>query len=308
MTRWATITSALLVSAFAVAGQRSRARSGWVSLFDGKSLDSFTQTGEANWRIEDGAIVADKGKGGHLVSKEKYKDHAIRIEFWSDEKANSGIFARCEPDKIGARTCYEFNIFDHAPRSELRHRLDRLHRRGQSDAEGGRQVEHDGGHMKGRQLTLVFNGVKTVDVRNGLWEEGHFTLQYGTGVAEIPQGRGQEALIGHENAVIPAGRSPAAGMAALPFGAAARASSRALIHASTRASGPRRNGTSSAISARAQRDHPEAENRQEADKARRDQHHRQRDAHHGRAAAADPAQPPCAPGRQVRLQAVAALD
>jgi 3-keto-disaccharide hydrolase len=39
--------------------------------------------------------------------------------------------------------------------------------------------------MKGRQLTLVFNGQKTVDVRNGLWDEGHFTLQYGAGVMKF---------------------------------------------------------------------------------------------------------------------------
>ena len=39
--------------------------------------------------------------------------------------------------------------------------------------------------MKGRQLTLVFNGVKTVDINNGLWDEGHFTLQYGAGVMKF---------------------------------------------------------------------------------------------------------------------------
>jgi hypothetical protein len=186
MTRWATITSALLVSAFAAAGTAiGQGQDGWVSLFDGKSLDNFTQTGEANWRIEDGAIVADKGKGGHLVSKEKYKDHAIRIEFWSDEAANSGIFARCAPDKIGAKTCYEFNIFDKRPDPSY----------GTASivyiAEVNPMPKAAGKWntmevtMKGRQLTLVFNGVKTVDVRNGLWDEGHFTLQYGKGVMKF---------------------------------------------------------------------------------------------------------------------------
>jgi hypothetical protein len=180
MTRWATLTSALLIAGLAAAGPAS-GQDGWVSLFDGKSLDGFTQTGEANWRVEDGAIVADKGKGGHLVSKEKYKDHAIRIEFWSDEKANSGIFARCAPDKIGAKTCYEFNIFDTRP--------DPTYGTGSIVyiAEVNPMPKAAGKWntmevtLKGRQLTLVFNGVKTVDVRNGLWDEGHFTLQYGTG-------------------------------------------------------------------------------------------------------------------------------
>ena len=33
---------------------------GWVQLFDGKTLDGWDQVGKANWRVEDGAIVADK--------------------------------------------------------------------------------------------------------------------------------------------------------------------------------------------------------------------------------------------------------
>src|SRR5262249_22070632 len=58
---------------------------GWTQVFDGKSLSGWDQVGEANWRIEDGAIVADQGKGGHLVSKGSYKNFLIYAEFWSDE-------------------------------------------------------------------------------------------------------------------------------------------------------------------------------------------------------------------------------
>ena len=49
----------------------------WITLLDGSnpsSLDNWNRTGDANWRIENGAVVADKGKGGHLVSKNSYKD------------------------------------------------------------------------------------------------------------------------------------------------------------------------------------------------------------------------------------------
>ena len=55
---------------------------GWVTLIDGaKGLDNWNRVGDANWRAEDGAIVADKGKGGFLVSKNSYKDFQIRAEF-----------------------------------------------------------------------------------------------------------------------------------------------------------------------------------------------------------------------------------
>ena len=44
---------------------------GWTTLIDGdKGLENFNRTGDANWRAEGGAIVADKGQtGGHLVTK-----------------------------------------------------------------------------------------------------------------------------------------------------------------------------------------------------------------------------------------------
>jgi hypothetical protein len=184
MTRWATLASVVLVSALAAAGTAT-GEEGFVSLFDGKTLDGFTTTGEANWRVEDGAIVADKGKGGHLVSKSSYKDLHVRIEFWSDEKANSGIFIRCDPQKIGAKTCYEFNIFDERP--------DQTYGTGSIVyiAEVNPMPKAAGkwntmeAIAKGRQLTIIFNGVKTVDVRNGLWDEGHFSLQYGAGALKF---------------------------------------------------------------------------------------------------------------------------
>ena len=39
-------------------------QSGWITLVDGaKGMDNFTAIGDANWRAEDGAIVADKEIG-----------------------------------------------------------------------------------------------------------------------------------------------------------------------------------------------------------------------------------------------------
>lgn len=159
---------------------------GWTSLFDGKSLDGWDQVGEANWRVEDGAIVADKGKGGHLVTKGSYKNHMIYAEFWADEPANSGIFMRCkDPKAIGARTCYEVNIFDTRP--------DPSYGTGSIVffAEVNPMPKAAGKWntfeitANGRQLAVVLNGQKTVDIRNGMFEEGHFTLQYGAGVVKF---------------------------------------------------------------------------------------------------------------------------
>src|SRR3954466_6753093 len=82
---------------------------GWVTLFDGKKLDNWDQIGDANWRLEDGAVVADKGNG-FLVSKTTYKDFEIKAEFWVDSEANSGVFIRCtDPQKVTATNAYEVN-------------------------------------------------------------------------------------------------------------------------------------------------------------------------------------------------------
>ena len=38
---------------------------------------------------------------------------------------------------------------------------------------------------KGRQITVVLNGQKTVELHNGLFVEGPFGLQYGAGMIEF---------------------------------------------------------------------------------------------------------------------------
>ena len=165
---------------------------GWVTLTDGKNLDGWTPVGEANWRVEDGALVADKSTaangqgGGHLVTKASYKDHMIYAEFWSDEEANSGIFIRCkDPKQIGARTCYECNIFDKRP--------DPSYGTGAivyfAEVNPMPKAAGKWNTMEitadGRHLVVTLNGQKTVDIRNGMFEEGHFTLQYGAGVIKF---------------------------------------------------------------------------------------------------------------------------
>ncbi len=76
---------ALLLAGFAALSYAPQASSetGWVTLFDGKNLDNFNKIGDANWRIEDGVVVADKGNG-FLVTKNAYTDYQLRAEFWVD--------------------------------------------------------------------------------------------------------------------------------------------------------------------------------------------------------------------------------
>src|SRR5262245_58217017 len=109
MKRVAAITFALLMAGLA-AGQAGQA--GWTTLFDGKSLTAVTPVGDANWQVLDGVVQANKGTG-FLVSKASYGDFQLKVEFWVDDDANSGVFIRCQDTKqITAMNAYEVNIFD----------------------------------------------------------------------------------------------------------------------------------------------------------------------------------------------------
>jgi hypothetical protein len=182
MKRHAAIASLVFgLAALAYAPQAS-SEGGWVSLFDGKSLDGFSKVGDANWRIEDGMIVADKGNG-FLVTKTDYKDYEIRAEFWVDTDSNSGIFIRCtEPEKIGAETCYEVNIWDTRP--------DPSYGTGAIvNVAKVNPMPHAGGKWntfeitaKGSSFTVVLNGQKTVDsAQDAKLANGKVALQHGLG-------------------------------------------------------------------------------------------------------------------------------
>ena len=54
---------------------------GWTPLFNGRDLQGWDRIGDANWRIEEGTLVADRGNG-FLVSRESYGDFRLRAEFW----------------------------------------------------------------------------------------------------------------------------------------------------------------------------------------------------------------------------------
>lgn len=165
--------------------------SGWTTLVDnGKGLENFDRFREANWQVKDDAIYADRGgkEAAYLVSKKSYGDFEMRVEFWASHDANSGVFVRCQDLKaIGDETCYEANIFDQRP--------DPTHGTAAIVKVAAVQTPYPqaGGKWnvmefaaRGDRLTVVFNGVQTVDVvakRNHM--SGPFALQWGRGVIKF---------------------------------------------------------------------------------------------------------------------------
>jgi hypothetical protein len=185
--RWTAIGAALALVAFAAFsyGHKAQAADGWVTLFDGKSLDKFNQVGTANWRVEDGSIVADKGNG-FLVTKDTYTDYQIRAEFWIDADANSGVFIRCtDPEKIGSVNAYEVNIWDARP--DPTYGTGAIVNVGKVDpmprAAGKWNVYEI--TAKGSTFTVTLNGQKTVDgATDAKFATGKVALQHGLGLKD----------------------------------------------------------------------------------------------------------------------------
>ncbi|WP_437192891.1 3-keto-disaccharide hydrolase [Planctomicrobium sp. SH527] len=90
------------------------AASGWISLFDGESLFGWKSTKEdINWSVKDGAITADSGSNGVLLSSVPFGDFELICEFRAAEGTNSGVFLRCNADpKSITEDFYEVNIAD----------------------------------------------------------------------------------------------------------------------------------------------------------------------------------------------------
>ena len=182
----------LLLVAFAFLGcTHLPGQGGWVTLIDGGSgLQNWNRVGDANWRAEDGAIVADKAKvASYLVSKESYKDFQIRAEFWADHTTNSGIFIRLsDPAKVTASNSYEVNIFDQRP--EQKYGTGAI-----VDFATVSPMPKAGGQWntflitaRGDSLIVELNGVQTVNIRHSQFVSGPFALQYGNLPKDAPGG------------------------------------------------------------------------------------------------------------------------
>ena len=195
MTRWTTLTIALLFSAigtYQYAGTASgQAGGGWITLFDGKNLDHWQGDGTATFKIEDGSIIATdkkdpKAVAAYLVSKQSFKDFEIRAEFWVSDDANSGVFIRCgDPKKIGAKECYECNIFDKRP--DPTYGTGAIVYVAEVDPmpkAGGKWSTMEI-TAKGRDLSITFDGKPTAKARVGLHDKGHIALQFGVGTVKF---------------------------------------------------------------------------------------------------------------------------
>jgi len=191
MKRYSTIViGSLLVALTAVVWHSQQASgqadAGWVTLFDGKNLDNWTQIGDANWKLADGVVMADKGNG-FLVSKNSYGNFEIKAEFWVDGPANSGIFIRCtDPEKVTATNAYEVNIFDTRPDPSYGTGAIVNVAKVSPMPKAADKWNNYEIVAKGPKFTVTLNGERTVNgAEDAKHASGRIALQYGAGVVKF---------------------------------------------------------------------------------------------------------------------------
>lgn len=155
---------------------------GWVTLFDGKNLDQFVATGDADWRIVDGVLEATRARG-FLVSKGSYRDFELRGEIWATAQSNGGfLFRITNPTDPGIENGYELNINDE--------RKDQSGRTGSivnvapplSKVDSGGKWTRVEIMAKGPHMTARLDGVLTAEAKDAKFASGPVALQAAGGV------------------------------------------------------------------------------------------------------------------------------
>ena len=84
---------------------------GWIRLFDGQSLMGWRNAGNADWKIEEGVLVATQGDPGLLCTSVRFSDFELMLEYKGSDRTNSGVFLRTPSAPTNpAQDCLEFNI------------------------------------------------------------------------------------------------------------------------------------------------------------------------------------------------------
>jgi hypothetical protein len=87
---------------------------GWISLFDGKTLNGWWIKGvnKKGFEVKDGAIVWAGPGADALYTHDRYGDFILRLEFRIAARGNSGLFLRGPRTGRSSKIGMEFQLFD----------------------------------------------------------------------------------------------------------------------------------------------------------------------------------------------------
>jgi len=108
----------LLATAAVVVGAASCAtfntESGFVSLFDGRTLNGWTLMGKKGdgYGVRDGVIYCARGGGGNLFTEKEFADFVLRLEFRLEDGSNNGVGIRAPLEGDAAYAGMEIQMLD----------------------------------------------------------------------------------------------------------------------------------------------------------------------------------------------------
>jgi hypothetical protein len=154
---------------------------GWQPLFDGKSLDGwFARDGpDTNWHVEDGLLTAGpETTRGYLVTTREFDDFQLRVDFWLNAGANSGVFLRVPAKEIpiDQRTAVEVNISD-THKTWPTGSINEIARVGVVPTTINAWNSYDITAV-GPHIVVKLNGVTTVDAQDPRHTRGPIGVQY----------------------------------------------------------------------------------------------------------------------------------
>src|SRR5882672_6251933 len=102
------------VTAAVLAISASAAEPGFVSLFDGKTLDGWQIAAQkgTGYKVENGLLVCPADGGGNLFTTKEYSNFVLRFEFRLFEGSNNGIGIRAPLEGDAAYMGMEIQILD----------------------------------------------------------------------------------------------------------------------------------------------------------------------------------------------------
>jgi hypothetical protein len=116
-----TLTSLLIICLLLVAGEASSqnkqpkaTETGFVSLFDGKSLTGWklVRGRGPGYLVKDGTLVCPLDGGGNLFTEKEYSNFVFRFEFKTEPGGNNGVGIRAPLEGDAAYQGMEIQILD----------------------------------------------------------------------------------------------------------------------------------------------------------------------------------------------------
>src|SRR5215468_7830180 len=97
-----------------VACTTTRPEAGFVSLFDGKTLNGWTMMNSrgGGYGVTNGTIFCAAGGGGNLLTQREFSDFILRLEFKLETGGNNGVGIRAPLEGQASSLGMEIQVLD----------------------------------------------------------------------------------------------------------------------------------------------------------------------------------------------------